>query len=180
MKNAEQVLNLVIKRTNNAFQMALGLYHFLCLYQRGQNCKYNDLLSRLIDVYKPRLPELYLSSLLEYENKYACNIYIDLCIVENKFSEVTEIKSVLDYLNYIVMVESSNYICVPAKKGYNDTFYSWSNCDVCNRNLSGKRYNCQGLTKNNNIIEDIEVCLDCVYYMALGQLDNATMLNLED
>uniref|UniRef100_A0A6M3JFM5 Uncharacterized protein n=1 Tax=viral metagenome TaxID=1070528 RepID=A0A6M3JFM5_9ZZZZ len=57
--------------------------------------------------------------------------------------------------------------------------FSWSSCNVCGSGLGGDRYPAHGADKNGNIIH-FDVCTDCYYYMEYGQLDNTTMMEIEE
>jgi hypothetical protein len=47
--------------------------------------------------------------------------------------------------------------------------FSHESCDICNSNISGNRYIAHAMTKNNDILH-LEICQDCVLYMANGDL----------
>lgn len=59
--------------------------------------------------------------------------------------------------------------------------FSWRGCDCCGSSLGGTRYACTGYNRiRNEVIEFSNVCQDCVYYAAYGQLDDETMLSISD
>jgi len=59
-----------------------------------------------------------------------------------------------------------------------DPHFSWSPCDCCNRPLGGNRYDCNGYSPSNGIME-FTCCGDCIYFAEYGKLDDLTMLELE-
>ena len=66
----------------------------------------------------------------------------------------------------------------------NEPSFSWSSCDCCGSSLGGDKYKAMGLIKNrsprrkNNWIE-YSICVDCMYYIEYGQLDDMTMMEIE-
>ncbi len=65
------------------------------------------------------------------------------------------------------------------KNGECEEGFSWYWCDMCSRNLGGNRTVHLGLTKNDDIIE-YELCDDCLYYNEYGQLNDMTMMDMEE
>jgi hypothetical protein len=59
--------------------------------------------------------------------------------------------------------------------------FSSSNCDLCNSPLGGPRHSV-ALVDVGTDTEPIyySVCVDCMYYIEYGQLDDSTMLEIED
>lgn len=59
--------------------------------------------------------------------------------------------------------------------------FSWGPCHCCGSTLGGDRYKCNGY---NPTLEEVQeysaVCTDCVYYAEYGQLDDMTMLDMEE
>ncbi len=54
--------------------------------------------------------------------------------------------------------------------GDEDLGFSWSGCDCCSSDLGGDRFKAVAL--NNKTMEhyDLEVCVDCVQYIANGDV----------
>lgn len=62
-----------------------------------------------------------------------------------------------------------------------EAFFSWRKCECCGSKLGGNRetYNFAHIDSSgldNTFTADI--CEDCVYYLAYGQLDDMTMLEI--
>lgn len=69
-----------------------------------------------------------------------------------------------------------------------ESYFSHSPCDCCNRPLGGARYDVIAAHRDYvdymdapPVVEIYEysVCVDCVYFEEYGQLDDMTMLELE-
>lgn len=58
--------------------------------------------------------------------------------------------------------------------------FSWSPCHCCGTSLGGNRHTATGFDRGANAIYHYEICQDCVYYAAYGQLDDMTMMEMED
>jgi hypothetical protein len=61
-----------------------------------------------------------------------------------------------------------------------EPFFSWSPCECCARPLGGNRYYAECFIPPRwlgNSIE-AEICTDCAYYAEYGQLDDMTMLEV--
>ena len=50
-------------------------------------------------------------------------------------------------------------------------------CECCRRHLAGRRERYHFGTEAGLLVA--EICFDCVYYLAYGQLDDLTMMDLE-
>lgn len=61
-----------------------------------------------------------------------------------------------------------------------EPFFSWSNCDCCGSPLGGNRYHVTGFNKEHDQIICYDVCQDCLYYTEYGQLDDMSMLEIEE
>ena len=57
--------------------------------------------------------------------------------------------------------------------------FSWRSCECCGTELGGDRYEARAYHPATNQVLEYEVCADCVYYAEYGQLDDATMLEIE-
>lgn len=56
--------------------------------------------------------------------------------------------------------------------------FSWRNCECCNRQLGGTRYDAKGYHRATKQVFEYVVCSDCVYYAEYGQLDDTTMMDM--
>jgi hypothetical protein len=62
-----------------------------------------------------------------------------------------------------------------------EPYFSWRPCDCCGSRLGGNRGDCNGYNPTTKEIQDgYAVCEDCIYYNEYGQLDDMTMLDMED
>ena len=68
-----------------------------------------------------------------------------------------------------------------------EAHFSWSRCDICDRNLGGSREHVigwlKGATERGFPESDHwsgEACVDCIYYNNYDQLDDTLMMRLED
>lgn len=62
-----------------------------------------------------------------------------------------------------------------------DLYFSRENCACCKRNLAGNRVDCNGFDfESKEIKGPYEICVDCLYFAEYGQLDDETMLNIEE
>lgn len=58
-----------------------------------------------------------------------------------------------------------------------EPYFSWRPCECCGSHLGGDREDYTFATNDNQIIE-ASICVDCVYYLAYGQLDDMTMMEM--
>lgn len=61
--------------------------------------------------------------------------------------------------------------------------FSWRPCEICNSHLGGDRYpvhGCIDSAEDGVITVHLEACVDCVYYLEYGRLDDMTMLEIEE
>lgn len=57
--------------------------------------------------------------------------------------------------------------------------FSWSPCDCCRSPLGGDRYKCSGYNYTLGEVQmGYSLCVDCVYYMAYGRLDDQSMMEI--
>lgn len=64
----------------------------------------------------------------------------------------------------------------PNVNGYEESYFTWWPCDCCRRPLGSDQYTCSGYNPaTREVQEGYEVCVDCVYYIEYGQLDDSTM-----
>ncbi len=55
-----------------------------------------------------------------------------------------------------------------------EPFFSWSPCECCGSPLGGNREHYQ-FARNDGLLFEADICVDCVYYLAYGVLDDTTM-----
>jgi hypothetical protein len=60
-----------------------------------------------------------------------------------------------------------------------EPFFSWSACDCCGTTLGSNREDAHGWNPATREIQTYTVCEDCVYYAEYGQLDDRTMMEIE-
>lgn len=58
-----------------------------------------------------------------------------------------------------------------------EPFFSSRPCDCCGSHLGGDRETYQFATRAGKLFE-ADICTDCVYFLAYGQLDDATMMEI--
>jgi len=58
-------------------------------------------------------------------------------------------------------------------------FFSWRPCGCCGSGLGGTREDYIFANGHNETFTEA-ICVDCVYYLAYGQLDDSTMLEIEE
>jgi hypothetical protein len=71
-------------------------------------------------------------------------------------------------------------ICGTDREAYNEHFFSWRPCECCKRQLGGDREHATGYNPTTKEIQEYSVCQDCLYYAEYGQLDDTTMLEVEN
>ena len=62
---------------------------------------------------------------------------------------------------------------------HNAYFSTWR-CDCCKRHWQGDREDASGYNPTSKEIYEYSVCIDCLYYAEYGQLDDMTMMDLEE
>lgn len=60
-----------------------------------------------------------------------------------------------------------------------EPWFSWRSCEACSRDLGGNRHPAHAFDAEDEVIH-LEICGDCVYYLEYGQLDDMTMLEVEE
>ena len=92
-----------------------------------------------------------------------------------------------EYENYTTRVELffnnegiNNLSQITDDDGDCEPSFSSINCDCCNRSLGGDRYECNAYNPDTKEIQEYSVCTDCVYYAEYGQLDDMTMMDMEE
>ena len=74
----------------------------------------------------------------------------------------------------------TNLSTISDENGNIEPSFSWSSCDCCGSDFGGDRYDCNGYNPTTKEIQEYTVCSDCVYYAEYGQLDDMTMMDMED
>jgi len=83
--------------------------------------------------------------------------------------------------DYVNPCESDNHMHDDNGDYANEPYFSWSPCDCCGTTLGGHREDCIAYNPNTKEIQgDYRICEDCIYYNEYGQLDDMTMLEMED
>jgi hypothetical protein len=59
-----------------------------------------------------------------------------------------------------------------------DPWFSWHPCECCGSPLGGSREYLYARNEANEIVQ-FEICVDCVYYVNYGRLDDMTMMEVE-
>lgn len=65
-------------------------------------------------------------------------------------------------------------------KGGHEPFFSSRPCDCCARPLAGNREYAAGYNSEVKAVYVYRVCTDCIYFAEYGQLDDTTMLGIEE
>ncbi len=60
-----------------------------------------------------------------------------------------------------------------------EPFFSWQPCECCRSPLGGNRETYSFATEPDFSTFEADICTDCVYYLAYGQLDDMAMLEIE-
>ena len=59
-----------------------------------------------------------------------------------------------------------------------DSYFSHWDCNCCSRPLGGDRWDCNGYNPTTKQVQsDYSICMDCIYYVEYGQLDDMTMMD---
>lgn len=79
--------------------------------------------------------------------------------------------------------------CLSQKYNYNgdpiEEEFSWRQCECCGSSLGGPRYTMKGYVPSSKPgrageVFEYKVCQDCWYYTTYAQLDDQTMLDIEE
>jgi hypothetical protein len=61
-----------------------------------------------------------------------------------------------------------------------EPFFFWRPCQCCGTALGGNREEANGYNPTTQEVQDYDcICTDCIYYAEYGQLDDATMQEIE-
>ena len=70
--------------------------------------------------------------------------------------------------------------CFSRANEESEPHFSWTPCDCCQRKLGGNRetyaFVCEGFKPDFQS----DICSDCVYYLEYGELDDTTMMEIEN
>ena len=69
----------------------------------------------------------------------------------------------------------NNLSSIDSKQG---TYFSTLPCACCHRHWHGDREDANGYNPITKEIQEYSVCIDCLYYAEYGQLDDMTMLEV--
>ena len=61
-----------------------------------------------------------------------------------------------------------------------DDHFSWHSCNCCGTTLGGSRIHASGFNPKTQEIQCYSICVDCEYFAEYGQLDDMTMLEIEE
>ena len=61
-----------------------------------------------------------------------------------------------------------------------EEFFSWRFCECCKRPIGGSQIEVNGYNPKAKEIQKYTICLDCYYFAEYGQLDDRTMLKIEN
>lgn len=62
----------------------------------------------------------------------------------------------------------------------NESHFSHRRCECCNRPEAGKRFKAAGYNPETKEVLEYDICWDCLYYAAYGQLDDVTMREMKE
>lgn len=85
-----------------------------------------------------------------------------------------------DYEKAVAIFLKNNDVksgCHSPKSDNGDTFFSWKCCECCGSGLGGTREE-YVFARNDSDGFEADICINCVYYLAYGKLDDATMLEI--
>lgn len=62
-----------------------------------------------------------------------------------------------------------------------ESYFSWRPCQCCGTGLGGDREDANGYNPITKQVQSYEfICTDCIYFAEYGQLDDTTMLEIEN
>ena len=107
-----------------------------------------------------------------------------ITLLTNKENETMTKKEYNTYKNLVADFFKeegiSNLSAIQEEEGETESYFSHIPCDCCSRILGGDRYDCNGYNPKTKEIQEYSICPDCLYYAEYGQLDDMTMLDMED
>lgn len=69
--------------------------------------------------------------------------------------------------------------CAEHGTALNEPFFTWRACECCGGE-AGNREHATGYNREADTIQEYDVCEDCIYYAEYGQLDDTSMMDIED
>lgn len=75
--------------------------------------------------------------------------------------------------------------CQASYEIINEPSFSWKPCECCGSALGGDRYIATGILNDDpilgkNVMFEYSICVDCMYYIEYGRLDDMTMMEIEE
>lgn len=70
--------------------------------------------------------------------------------------------------------------CESGRECLDEPYFSWRPCECCDRTLGGDREHATGYNRKEHAILEYEICTDCAYFAEYGELDDMTMLKIEE
>ena len=69
--------------------------------------------------------------------------------------------------------------CGNTKEILDEPYFSWRPCELCGDHDGGNRHHATAYTHSGDILE-YEICEKCMYYIEYGELDDMTMMEIEE
>ena len=88
----------------------------------------------------------------------------------------TEYKEYEESVAYFFEKEGVNSLTCDDSEAH----FSHRSCECCGSHLGGDRYQASGYHPEAKEVFKYEVCPDCLYYVEYGQLDDMTLMDMED
>ena len=60
-----------------------------------------------------------------------------------------------------------------------ENYFSWFPCECCKRPQAGVQFNATCFNHSTNEIFSYSICVDCIYFIEFGKLDDQTMLDIQ-
>ena len=96
---------------------------------------------------------------------------------------MADIKTKKDYEEYkqrvAAFMQRENINCLSFNSD-REPYFSWRPCECCGDTLGGNRYDVAGYNNADKEIYLYAVCPDCLCYTEYGQLDDMTMMDMEE
>ena len=70
--------------------------------------------------------------------------------------------------------------CLSRSDSDSEGYFSWHACECCGSGLGGTRIDASGYNPATREIQEYRICTDCEYYAAYGELDDQTMLDMDE
>ena len=80
-------------------------------------------------------------------------------------------KEYINNVDHFFKIEGINNLSqISDTDGNCEPYFSSNNCECCNTNLGGDRYDCNGYNQNTKKIYVYSICKICVYYIEYGEI----------